>query len=55
MKLTLQVLGIMLVILVLAIANVGMNAWKRDDCMNKGGRYIENTSDSTLSMCMLEK
>ena len=55
MKLTLQVLGIMLAILVLGITNVGMNAWKRHDCINQGGRYIENTSDSTLSMCMLGK
>lgn len=55
MKLTLQVLGIILIISVLGIVNVGMNAWKRNDCFEQGGRYIENTSDSTLSACILEK
>jgi hypothetical protein len=55
MKLTLQVLGIFLVISGLAIVNVVMNTWKHHDCIAQGGRYIENISDSTLSMCMLGK
>lgn len=55
MKLTLQVLGIILMISVLGIVNVGVNAWKKHDCFEQGGRYIENTSDSTMSACILGK
>ena len=58
MKLTLQVLGIILMISVLGIVNVSkpsLNAWKKHDCFEQGGRYIENTSDSTMSACILGK
>jgi uncharacterized membrane protein YidH (DUF202 family) len=55
MKTFLEVLGIIVLLFVLAVVNVGMNSWKRNDCFEQGGRYIENTSDSTASACILGK
>ncbi len=55
MQTTIQVLGIILIISILGVVNVGINTVKRNDCFEQDGRYIENISDSTASACIMGK
>lgn len=54
MKLTLQVLGIVLLLALIGAMNRVVNNWKAEDCVDMGGRFVLNTSDSNQSTCILE-
>ena len=53
MKLTLQVLGIVLLLALIGGMNRVVNNWKAEDCVDAGGRFVLNTTDSSCSMCIL--
>ena len=53
MKLTLQILGIVLLLALIGIMNSVVNSWKAEDCVDAGGRFVLNTTDSSRSMCIL--
>jgi len=53
MKLTLQVLGIVLLLAFIGAMNRVVNNWKAEDCVAAGGRFVVNTTDSSRSMCIL--
>ncbi len=53
MKLTLQVLGIVLLLPLIGAMNHVVNNWKAEDCVDAGGRFVLNTTDSSRSMCIM--
>lgn len=53
MRLALQIVGIILCLALLGAMNVWHNNYKRDKCLDMGGRFILNTSDSNQSTCIL--
>jgi uncharacterized Tic20 family protein len=53
MKLTAQVIGIILLLALVGALNVWHNNYKRDKCVDMGGRFVLNTSDSNQSTCIL--
>lgn len=53
MKLTLQVLSIVLLLVFIGAMNHVVNNWKAEDCVDVGGRFVLNTTDSSRSMCIL--
>ena len=53
MKLTLQILGIIVVLGLLGAANVWHNNYKHEKCVEMGGRFVINTTDSHRSICVL--
>ncbi len=53
MKLTVQVIGIILLLALLGALNFWHNNYKRDKCLDMGGRFVLNTSDSNQSTCIL--
>lgn len=55
MKLTLQVLGIILLLAMIGATNRVVNNWKAEDCVDAGGQFVLNTTDSSRSMCIMGK
>jgi hypothetical protein len=53
MKLTLQVLGIVLLLALIGAMNRVVNNWKAEDCVEAGGQFVLNTTDSSRSMCIM--
>jgi hypothetical protein len=53
MKLALQIVGIIVLLGLLGATNVWHNNYKRDKCLDMGGRFVLNTSDSNQSTCIL--
>ena len=53
MKLTLQVLGSVLLLALIGAMNRVVNNWKAEDCVDAGGPFVFNTTDSSRSMCIL--
>ncbi len=53
MKLTLQVLGIVLLLVLVGAMNRVVNNWKAEDCVEAGGQFVLNTTDSSRSMCIM--
>jgi hypothetical protein len=53
MKIALQVLGIVLLLALIGAMNRVVNNWKAEDCVDAGGRFMLNTTDSSRSMCIL--
>jgi hypothetical protein len=54
MKITLQILGFILLLFLLGFVNAMHNSYKREKCVDMGGRFVVNTSDSNQSTCILE-
>jgi hypothetical protein len=55
MKLTLQVLGIVALLALIGAMNRVVNNWKAEDCVDIGGQFVLNTTDSSRSMCIVGK
>ena len=55
MKLTLQVLGIIELLALIGAMNHIVNNWKAEDCVEAGGQFVLNTTDSSRSMCIMGK
>lgn len=53
MKITLQILGVILLLAMIGAMNRVVNNWKAEDCVDAGGRFVLNTTDSSRSMCIL--
>ena len=53
MKIALQILGIILLLALIGTMNRVVNNWKAEDCVDAGGRFVLNTTDSSRSMCIL--
>lgn len=53
MKITLQILGVILMLAMIGAMNLVVNNWKAEDCVDAGGRFVLNTTDSSRSMCIL--
>ena len=53
MKIALQILGIILLLALIGTMNRVVNTWKAEDCVDAGGRFVLNTTDSSRSMCIL--
>lgn len=53
MKITMQILGIILLLAAIGAMNSVVNSWKAEDCADAGGRFVINTTDSSRSMCIL--
>lgn len=54
MKLALQIVGVIFILGLVGAINVWHNDYKRDKCLDMGGRFVLNTSDSNQSTCILE-
>lgn len=54
MKLTIQVIGVILMLLLAALLNTCTNEGKRDRCLDMGGKFVLNTTQASRSMCLLE-
>ena len=48
-----SILMIGICVVILAALNVWGNSFKQNECVTGGGKFIKNTSDSTLSMCLM--
>lgn len=53
MKLTIQILGIIVLLGLLGAANIWHNNYKHEKCIEMGGRFVINTTDSHQSTCIL--
>lgn len=53
MKITLQILAVILMLALIGAMNRVVNNWKAEDCVDAGGRFVLNTTDSSRSMCIL--
>lgn len=53
MKITLQILGFIAMLALLGVMNACHNEYKHDKCVDMGGRFVLNTTDSSLSTCIL--
>lgn len=53
MKIILQILGIILMLVAFGVMNACHNSYKRGKCLDMGGRFVLNTSDSNQSTCIL--
>ncbi len=53
MKLALQIVGIVVLLGFVGATNIWHNNYKRDNCLDMGGRFVLNTSDSNQSTCIL--
>ena len=53
MKIVLQILGIVLLLAAIGSMNQVVNSWKAEDCVDAGGRFVLNTTDSHQSTCIL--
>ena len=54
MKIALQIVGIVVLLGFVGAMNIWHNNYKRDKCLDMGGRFVLNTSDSNQSTCILE-
>lgn len=54
-KYPLYFVGFILMIIVIGALSASNNASKRDRCEAKGGQFIQNDYDSTLSSCVLPR
>lgn len=53
MKLALQIVGIIIMLGLLGAMNIWHNNYKHQKCVDMGGRFVVNTTDSSRSMCIL--
>ena len=53
MKTAIQIVGIVICLALLGMMNAWHNSYKHDKCVDMGGRFMLNTSDSNQSTCVL--
>lgn len=54
MKLAIQIVGVILLLVGVAMLNACNNQMKHDKCIDAGGKFVVNTTHANLSMCILE-
>lgn len=54
MKLAIQIVGVILLLVGVAMPNARTNQMKRDKCIDAGGKFVPNTTHANLSICILE-
>jgi len=54
MKLATQIIGVIALILMPVFLNACNNESKERMCIEAGGKFVLNTSDSSRSMCIME-
>ena len=54
MKLATQIIGIIALILMAGFLNACNNESKQSRCIDAGGKFVLNTTDSSRSMCIME-
>ena len=54
MKTVLQIIGVILMLGLLGAVNIWHNEYKHQKCVDMGGRFVINTTDSAQSVCILE-
>jgi hypothetical protein len=53
MKLATQIIGVIALILMTGLLNACHNESKQRRCIDAGGKFVLNTSDSSRSMCIM--
>lgn len=54
MKIAMQIVGVIFMLGLVGAMNIWHNDYKHDKCVDMGGRFVLNTTDSSLSTCILE-
>ena len=54
MKLAAQIVGIVVLFLLAGMLNACNNQSKHDRCVDNGGRFVLNDTNSSRSYCMME-
>jgi hypothetical protein len=54
MKIALQIVGMIFLLALIGAVTIWHNNYKHQKCIDMGGRFVINTTDATLSTCILE-
>jgi hypothetical protein len=55
MRTALQIMGLIVSIVILAVVTLIHNDMKQQRCVDAGGQFVLNTSDANLSTCIIGK